>query len=156
MNKSIGALSALLAVAALLVACNGSNGGSPAPAPSGTCGGPPNKLEVLYPIPNTKNAPQNLPFIYVSTKGSLPPSNSFNFLLAQSNGNSTFTSLFGQISVGQIPTPHATPSYSGAVYYASQIPPSYLIGPDQSVSLFWNDGGTNCSPHFLVSSFSTQ
>jgi len=156
MNKSIGALSAILTAATMLAACNGNNNIGPAPAPSGTCGGPPNQLEVLYPIPNSKHAPDALGNIYVSTKGSLPPSNSFNFFLVQSNGASTFTGTFAGISKSQIPTPHANPTYSGAVYYASSLPPSYIIGPAQAVSLFWNDGGTNCSPHFLVSSFKTK
>jgi hypothetical protein len=156
MNKSIVSLSAILTAAALLSACNGSNGTNPAPAPTGNCGGPPNQLEVLNPIPNTKKAAPGLGNIYVATKGALPPSNSFNFFLVQSNGGSTYTGNFGQISEGQIPQPHANPTYSGAVFYASPLPPSYVIGPAQAVSLFWNDGGTNCSPHFLVSSFTTK
>jgi hypothetical protein len=155
MNKSISALSALLTAAALLAGCNGNNG-VPSPTPTGNCGGPPNQLEVLYPIPNSKNAPPTLGNIYVSTKGALPPSNSFNFLLSQSNGNTTFTGNFGGISESQIPTPHANPSYSGAVFYATPFPPSYVIGPDQAVSLIWNDGGTNCNPHVVVSSFKTK
>lgn len=155
MNKSIGALSAILTAATLLSACNGSNS-SPAPAPSSNCGGPPNQLEVLYPIPNSKNAPPALGNIYVSTRGGLPPSNSFNFYLVQSNGNSTFTGNFAQINKSQIPTPHANPTYSNPVYYASSLPPSYSIGPEQAVSLLWNDGGVNCSPHFLVASFKTK
>jgi hypothetical protein len=156
MNKSIGALPAILAAATLLTACNGNSSIGPAPGPTGNCGGPPNQLEVLYPIPNTKSAPPALGNIYVATKGALPPSNSFNFFLVQSNGGSTFTGNFGQINKSQIPTPHANPTYGSAVYYASPIPPSYIIGPSQAVNLFWNDGGTNCSPHFLVASFKTK
>ncbi len=156
MNKSLGALSATLIAATLLSACNGGNGPGPAPAPTGNCGGPPNQLEVLYPIPNSKHAPPALGNIYVSTKGALAPNNSFNFFLVQSNGGSTFTGTFAQISKSQIPTPHANPTYSNPVYYASSLPPSYIIGPGQAVSLFWNDGGTNCNPHFLVSSFTTK
>ena len=156
MNKSIGVLFAALSAAAVLAACNGSNGNNPAPGPTGNCGGPPNQLEVLYPIPNSTGAPDALGNIYVSTKGALPTSNSFNFFLVQSNGGSTFTGNFGQISESQIPNPHAKPTYSGAVFYATPLPPSYIIGPNQAVSLFWNDGGTNCSPHFLVASFRTK
>jgi hypothetical protein len=163
MKKSIGALFVLLAAAGLLAACNGNNGipgPSPTSSPSGNCGGPPNQLEVLFPIPGTRKAPPALGNIYVSTKGPLPPSNSFDFYLAQSNGSSTFTGTFTAIGESLIPTPHATPSYSGPTYYASAIAgpygSSYLIGPDQAVSLFWNDGGVNCIPHFLVSSFRTK
>ena len=97
MKKSIGALSAFLA-ASLLVACNNNNGFGPGPgptsSPSGNCGGPPNQLEVLYPIPGSHSAPAALANVYVSTKGPLPPSNQFNFYLSQSNGSATFTGLF--------------------------------------------------------------
>jgi hypothetical protein len=158
MKKSIGALLVLFA-AGTLAACNGNNSISAPPGTGTNCGGPPssNQLEVLYPIPNSTSAPQSFSNIYVSTKGKLPPSNSFNFYMVQSNGNSTFTSVFFGASASQIPSPHAKPSYSNPTYYATSIPPSYpIIGPSQAVSLFWNDGGTGCTPHFLVSSFTTS
>jgi hypothetical protein len=159
MKKSIGALSALAAAAGLLTGCNGANNNFPTPPGTGTnCGGPPsaNNLEVLYPKPGARNAPGALGNVYVSTKGQLPPSNSFNFLLVQSNGAQTFTSFFFGISKSQIPTPHANPTYSNPVYYASSLPSSYFIGPSQTVNLFWNDAGTGCTPHALVSSFKTS
>jgi hypothetical protein len=158
MKKSTSALFALFTVASLLAACNGGNNAVNNPPGTGSnCGGPPaaNQLEVLYPIPGSKKAPPGLGNIYVSTKGQLPPSNGFNFFLVQSNGGSTFTSPFFGISKSQIPTPHATPSYSNPVYYASSLPGSYFIGPSQAVSLFWNDSGTGCTPHVVVSSFHT-
>jgi hypothetical protein len=157
MKKSRGALAILLA-AGLLTGCNSYGSTSPPPGTGTNCGGPPsaNNLEVLYPIPNTKKAPVALGNIYVSTKGQLPASNSFNFYLVQANGFSTFTSLFFGISKSKIPTPHANPTYSNAVYYASSLPPSYIIGPNQSVSLLWNDAGTGCTPHFLVATFRTS
>jgi hypothetical protein len=157
MKKLNGALLTLFGAAILLSACNGNNNGITTPPGSGSfCGGPPNQLEVLWPIPNSKNAPSGLGNIYVSTKGTLPPSNSFNFFLVPSNGLSTFTSTFFGVSQSQIPTPHATPSYSNPIYYASSLPPSYIIGPAQAVSLFWNNGGTGCTPHTLVSQFRTK
>ena len=161
MRYSIGAL-ALSTAALLLAGCNNNNTISGPPGTGGNCGGPPsaNQLEVLYPIPGSKNAPQNLSAVYVSTKGTLPPSNSFNFYLTQSNGSSTFTGLFQPVNASQIPSPHRSPSYSNPTYYMSVIAgPSgsgYIIGPAQAVSLFWNDGGTGCSPHFLVASFRTK
>jgi hypothetical protein len=167
MRKSTGALFFLgIAALATLVACNGNGiGGSPTPTtPPGTgmnCGGPPsaNQMEVLFPIPGSKHAPAALENVYVSTKGQLPPSNDFDFYLVQTNGDSTFTSPFFGIALKNIPTPHATPSYSGAVYYASTIAgPSgstYIIGAHQTVELLWNDGGTGCTPHKIVSTFRT-
>jgi hypothetical protein len=158
MKKSIGALFALFAAAGLLAACNGGSSSSTPPGTGTNCGGPPssNQLEVLYPIPGSYNAPPALGNIYVSTKGTLPPSNQFNFFLVQSNGASTFTSTFFGIPASKVPAPSATPSYPNPVYYASSLPSSYYIGPSQSVSLLWNDGGTGCTPHVQVSTFTTQ
>ncbi len=162
MKKSIGAL-ALFATASMLVACNGNNGivgPGPTAGPSGNCGRPPSQLEVLYPIPRSHDVPPALTAIYVATKGALPPSNSYDFYLSQSNGAATFTGPFAQLSASQIPTPHAKPSYPNPTYYASAIAgpygSTYIIGPQQAVSLLWNDGGKNCSPFFVVSSFHTK
>jgi len=155
MKKFYGALVSVL-TAALLTACNGSGTISPPPGTGTNCGGPPNNLKVLYPIPNSKNAPGALGNVYVSTKGQLPASNSFNFFLVPANGLSTYTSPFFGISESKIPTPHAKPPYSNPVYYASSLPASYIIGPDVSVNLYWNDGGTGCTPHFLVATFRTH
>ncbi len=163
MKKSIGAL-ALFATASMLAACNGNNNGivgpGPTSTPSGSCGRPPNQLEVVYPIPGSHKAPINLTAIYVATKGALPPSNSYDFFLSQSSGASTFTGPFGQISASQVPTPHAKPSFTNPTYYGSAIAgpygSTYIIGPQQAVSLLWNDGGKNCSPLFVVASFHTK
>lgn len=157
MNKTIGALFALLAGAGMLAGCN--NGSVSAPPGQGTnCGGPPstNELEVLYPKPGTRSAPAILSNIYVSTKGQLPPSNQFNLYLVQTNGLSTYTSTFFGVSKSQLPAGSGSPTYSNPVYYATSLPPSYTIGPGQTVNLYWNDGGTGCSPHVLVSTFRTK
>jgi hypothetical protein len=167
MRKPKGVLLiALLSGAALLAACNSANNGFPGPGPtsgpSGNCGGPPSssQLEVLFPIPNSKNAPPGIANIYVSTKGQLPPSNQFDFLLAESNGGSTFTGPFTDINKSQLPPGSNKPTYPNAVYYLSAIAgpygSSFTIGPNVAVSLFWNDGGRNCVPHFLVASFRTK
>jgi hypothetical protein len=164
MKKAMGIILPLCA-AGVLAACNGNTygaGPSPTSGPSGNCGGPPsvNQLEMVYPIPNSKKAPPALANIYVATKGSLPPSNQFDFFLAQSNGGSTFTGPFTPINESQVPTPHAKPSYANPTWYASAIAgpygSSYIIGPGQSVVLLWNNGGVNCTPHFQVAAFETK
>jgi hypothetical protein len=159
MKSSITAVAAALAFATVLAACNSANNTTP-PQTGQNCGGPPNQLEVLYPIPNSKNAPSSLGNIYVSTKGQLPPSNFFNFLLATSNGANWFTGPFTGINEKQIPPQHAKPTYPNPIYYASSVTgPSGSygpIGPKTTVNLFWNDGGTGCTPHFLVSAFKTK
>jgi hypothetical protein len=162
MNKSIGALF-LLFIGGVLAACNSTGNSGTVPPGTGTnCGGPPsaNQLEVLYPKPNSHNAPVALGNVYVSTKGQLPPSNQFNFFLTQSNGSQTFTGVFRGINASQVPPASAKPSYSNPTYYASAIAgpygSGYTIGPDQTVTLLWNDGGTGCTPKFPVVTFRTK
>ncbi|MBV9333806.1 MAG: hypothetical protein JO146_07345 [Candidatus Eremiobacteraeota bacterium] len=155
MKNSIGVLFASLAGAGLLAACN--NGSINVPPGTGTnCGGPPsvNQLQVLYPKPHSRVSPL-LQNIFISTKGTLPPNNQFNFYLVAGN-TSFFTSLFQGTSASQIPNPHATPGYSNPTYYVTSLPPSVPLGTGQTVNIYWNDGGTGCSPHFLVSTFRTK
>jgi hypothetical protein len=154
MKNSIGVIFAILSGAGLLAGCN-SNSSIAAPPGTGTnCGGPPssNQLEVLYPRPGRKASPL-LQNIFVSTKGTLPPNNQFNFFLVAGN-TSFFTSLFQGTSASQIPNPHATPSYPNPTYYVTTLP-TVGLGTGQTVNIYWNDGGTGCTPHFLVSTFRT-
>lgn len=156
MKKSIGALFAILAAAGILAACNSGNNITVPPGTGTNCGGPPsnNQLEVLYPAPGSKVSPL-LQNIFVSTKGQLPSNNQFNFFVV-AGSTSFFSSLFQGTSAKQIPKPHATPSYSNPIYYVASLPPSVPLGTNQTVNLYWNDGGTGCSPHFLVSTFRTS
>ncbi|HLX25767.1 MAG TPA: hypothetical protein VKR05_02140 [Candidatus Cybelea sp.] len=156
MKNSIGVFLAILAGAGLLAACNNNSTIAAPPGTGSNCGGPPssNQLEVLYPAPGSKASPV-LQNIFVSTKGQLPPNNQFNFFLVAGN-NSFFTSLFQGSSRSQIPKPHATPSYSNPIYYVTSLPPSAPLGTNQTVNIYWNDGGTGCTPHFLVSTFHTK
>jgi len=154
MKNSIGVIFAIMAGAGLLAACNNGNNITTPPGTGTNCGGPPssNQLEVLYPAPHRKASPL-LQNIFISTKGTLPPNNQFNFFLVAGN-TSFFTSLFQGTSASQIPKPHAKPTYSNPTYYATSLP-SISLGTGQTVNIYWNDGGTGCTPHFLVSTFRT-
>lgn len=159
MKKSIGGLIVLLS--AVLSACNGNSGiGAPPSGTGSNCGGPPsaNQVEVLYPKPGSRNAPSSLSTIFVSTKGQLPPNSQYNLALAVSNGsvfgNVIGTSIFFGTSKSKVPTPHATPSYPNATYYATSLGPSIILGPHNSVSVLWSIAN-GCTPRFQISSFKT-
>lgn len=164
MKKSIGALFVLAASAGMLAACNGGNSIGPGPGPTsgptGNCGAPPNQMEVVSPIPGSRKVSPNLGNIYVATKTALPPSNLFNFFIAESNGSSTYTGPFAPIAGSQLPQSHAKPSYPNPIYYASAIVGPYgsapWLSPDQAVTVLWNDGGRTCTPHTVVVSFHTK
>jgi hypothetical protein len=155
MKHSIGALFAFIISASLLTACGPGTTGFP-PVTGNNCGPPPEHMEVLYPIPNSRRAPGDLGTIYVATDARLLHADGYNFFLTQSNGSSTATSRFFGTSTSQIPRPHARSTYATPFYYATTIPSHHRIGPRQSVNLYWNIPGAGCAAHTLVSSFRTR
>jgi hypothetical protein len=155
MKHSVGVLLAYITAVSLLTACGAGTSSFP-PGTGGNCGPPPLHLEVLYPIPNSREAPRNLRNVYMATNGQLPHANAYNFFLRQSNGSSTATGRFFGTSKSQVPAPHAHSTYSNAFYYGSSIPSGYRIGRNQSVSLYWNIPGGGCNPRTLISSFRTR
>jgi len=155
--------------AALLAGCGGSQPpiGAPGAMPQSaaiaapadrSCGSPPESLdlEVLYPEPNARNVPPNLADVYVSTRMKIPSHDDFDFYFTQSNGARAFTSAFFSVEKSQVPVPHAKPRYPNPDYYASSLPPNWVIGLNQKVKLFWNRDGADCHPDFLVSEFKTK
>jgi hypothetical protein len=153
MKKSFSALALTLLAAAILTGCNNNNGIYNPPGTGTNCGNPPNSLQVVYPIPGAKHVNPNITAIYVATNGTLPSGNSYNFFLNYSQGQQ-YTGNFTQISASSLPSPHATPTFSNPIYYATPL--QYPLGPIQGVQVFWNDGGTGCTPNVIVSTFATS
>lgn len=155
MKKTIGLLFACVVAAALVAGCNNSNNNNSVPGAGTNCGKPPNGFQIIYPQNNAPHVPSNnANTIFVAANPALVVGNSYNFLVVQSNGNQQFSGNFVQYSgsLSQIPKPHNTPTAGSTVYYANLASP---IGPFQGVNLFWNDGGTGCTPNFIVSTFTT-
>lgn len=152
MKKSIGIIFSVMLAAGLLAGCNGggSNGGNNG---FGTnCGGPPTGFQVLYPRPSAPHVPpNNSGSIYVAANPALTVGNSYNFLATVSGGGSIGTGNFATYN-GSIPNPHVSPAPGSTIYVASFL---YPIGPLQTVQLFWNVGGSNCTPNVIVSTFTT-
>jgi hypothetical protein len=166
MKRSIGVIIGTLAAAVSLVACNNNSSTSPIPTPNGTnCGNPANNMEVLYPIPNGKAAP-NVGGVVVAFDQTLPSGNQYDLWINQSNGSAQYTvnqngapvygmgSGFYSISVSNIPNPHKNPTFANPVYYATNF--TSPIGPAQAVNVYWNDAGLGCNPNVIVSSFRTK
>jgi hypothetical protein len=155
MKKSIGLIFATAIAAGLLAGCN--NGSSSNNNGFGTnCGGPPNGFQILYPKNGaTRVPPVNANSIYVAANPALVVGNSYNFFVVQSNGNQQFSGGFTRLSGSYtIPNPHNTPTPGSTVYLANiNVSP---IGPLQTVNLYWNDGGTGCTPNVIVDSYTTS
>lgn len=167
MKRSFGVFFGALAAAVSLAACNNGNNNNNLPPGTGTnCGNPPYQLEVLYPKPNARAVAPNVGGVVVAFNHPLSSGNLYNLWVNESNGSSQFTSNgnggpvygpgsgFTSINASQIPTPHANPTYANPSYYATNF--SQVIGPAQSVNLYWNDGGLQCTPNIIVSSFRTK
>lgn len=151
MKKSLGLLFAGAVAIALAAGCNsGSNNGNNG---FGTnCGAPPKGFQILYPQNNAPHVPpNNANAIYVAANPPLVAGNSYNFFVVQSNNNQQFSGNFATYT-GPIPKPHNSPSAGSKVYVSYFRAP---IGPLQSVNLYWNNGGTGCTPNVIVSSYTT-
>jgi hypothetical protein len=141
---------AAVAAVLLLTACN--NNSTNNNGFGSNCGGPPNSLQVIHPINGASKVNPAIQGIFVATNGALPIGNQFNFLIVQSSGAQQFTSTFAHYT-GAIPKPYTSPP-PGSTIYETAIPQP--IGPLQSSNLYWNDGGTGCTPNVIVSSFTTS
>jgi predicted small secreted protein len=150
MKKSIGFLFTAMLAAGLLAGCNSNNSTTP-PGVGTNCGNPPAGFQVLYPRPNAGAIGPNVGGVYVAANPALPVGNSYDFFVVQTNGFTQHTSPFATYN-GPIPTPHKSPPPGSTVYVTQFL---YPIGPLQGVNLYWNDGGTACTPNVIVSSFST-
>lgn len=153
MKTTIGFVFSVIAAAGLLAGCNGNGNNTTPPGTGSNCGGPPAGFQVLYPRNNAPHIPPNNGnAVYVAANPALVVGNSYDFNAVQSSGFTQFTSTFATTSIGNVPSPHASPA-PGSTIYVTQMP--YPVGPLQTVQLFWNDGGTGCNPNVLVSSYST-
>ncbi len=153
MKKSLAFLFAAALTTALTAGCNSNNNNNN--NGFGTnCGAPPKGFQILYPRNNAGRVPpNNANAIYVAANPPLVSGNSYNLFIVQSNGNTQFTSTFATYT-GPIPSPHNSPAPGSTVYLSNvNVSP---IGPSQSVNVFWNNGGTGCTPNVIVSSFTTS
>ncbi|HEY3675489.1 MAG TPA: hypothetical protein VGK84_05815 [Candidatus Tumulicola sp.] len=144
--SSAAAVAALL----LLTACNG-NSSNNNNGFGTNCGGPVQNMQLIHPINGASKVNPAIQAIFVSTSGALAIGNQYNFLIVQSSGAQQFTSTFARYT-GTIPSPHSSPP-PGSTIYETVIPQP--IGPLQSSNLYWNDGGTGCTPNVIVGSFTT-
>jgi hypothetical protein len=115
------------------------------------CGGPVNGLQVIHPINGSSHVNPAIQAVYVAANATLPVGNQYNFFLVQSSGAQQYTSTFAHYT-GPIPKPYTSPP-PGSTIYQTVIPQP--VGPLQSVNLYWNNGGTGCTPNVIVSSFTT-
>lgn len=151
MKKSIGLLFAGLLAGALVAGCNSSSSSNNNGVGT-NCGNPPTGFQILYPRNNAPHVPPgNAGAVYVAANPALPVGNSFNLLPVTSGGAQPFTSTFATYT-GPIPSPANSPTPGSTVYVTQFL---YPIGPLQTVQLYWNDGGTGCTPNVIVSTFTT-
>lgn len=157
MRKTVGIILAL-AAAAVLAACNSSSNNGNNNGLGTNCGPPPsvNQVLVVYPKNGANKVPANVAGIFIATKGPLASGSLYSTFLLLSNGNQGNTAPFVQVQESKIPTPHATPSYANPTYYVSPFYSGQYVGPNQTVNVLWNNGGTYCNPNVIISKFHTK
>jgi hypothetical protein len=149
MKKALFSLFASIVAAGALAACN-SGGSSSTPGTGTNCGGPPTTFQMIYPVPNSSGAPSGIQQLYFASSKALPSGSSYGFYIFGPAGQvGLFSSQYAQISLSQIPTPRATPSFSNPVYYAANYAP-YTLQSGSTYNVYWNDLGSGCSPNVQI------
>jgi hypothetical protein len=144
------AIVAAAAAMTLLTGCN-SNSGTNNNGFGQNCGGPVNGIQLIHPVNGSTHANPAVSAVYVAATSTLPVGNQYNFFVVQSSGAQQYTSTFAHYT-GPIPKPYTSPP-PGSTIYQTIIPQP--PGPLQSVNLYWNNGGTGCTPNTIVGSFTT-
>ena len=152
MKKSIASVFVSVLAAALLAGCNNNTSSNNNNGLGSNCGNPAPGFRLLYPRNNAPHVSPSISAVYVAFNPTLPGGNSYNLAAQLSGGGSQFTSTFATYS-GPLPNPH-NPVPAGSTVYFTQF--AYPIGPLQTVQLFWNDGGTGCTPNTVVGTFTTS
>ncbi|HUA08318.1 MAG TPA: hypothetical protein VMA98_03520 [Candidatus Acidoferrales bacterium] len=155
-NLFIGFGLALTAIA--FAACGGSSSTVTAPTPGPTCS-PGVAYQMIYPIPGATAVPDNPQQIVFAVSAQLP--DTWNAYLNNTNSynNGAFTIAGMQtITASQIPSPSATPNpstFPSTPYYQS-ITLASGFSALETVYVWLNYSGGNCTPLGPVGSFTTQ
>ncbi len=139
-----------LALASSLTACGrGVLGGLPQPTLPPPCVLPTGvQAQLIYPIPGATNVPDATQQVVFAVSSPLPTwGAAFEFA-----GLAGLGGPFTTISVGQVPTPSATPSFANPVYVSSAI--AFSLPASTAIGVDLNDLSSSCIP-VVAGSFTT-
>ncbi len=130
------------AVAVGFSACNSSN---TVYNPGGPCGAPSGQVALAYPAPNATGIPDNFPgVIFASTNGL---GGLYQAIVVPAGSSVGVYLNVVQPAPSPLPTPNVHP-FPNAVYEESAVPPGYVLPAATQMSVYLNDGNSNCTPSF--------
>ena len=119
MKRLLG-VSACLAAAALLAACN--NGGTGVNYNNQPTCGLQGTTYMIYPIPGSNAVPDTVQNVYIVSNNNTLANGNFNTAIQPPNGLPYFFgSAFASVTASQVPKPHSHPHVSNPHYYVSNI-----------------------------------
>jgi hypothetical protein len=153
-------------LAAIVAGCNNSSTVSVA-----ACSTPVGmQASLIYPAPGSTAIPDNVPQVIVATNSTLPPDwqvgYGWDVLLAyafsSTYGSGHYGNEFVSASPSPLPSPAATPGFSGTAQYWSS---TFTYGgalaipnlpPATPITVELNDSNSTCSPGIVLGTFTTQ
>jgi hypothetical protein len=134
-------LIAAAAVMCVFTACSSNN--SVGGTTGGPCGAPSGAVALAYPAPNSTGIPDNFPgVIFGSTHGL----GGLYQAIVVPNGSSV-GQYFNTVAPAPspLPKPNVAP-FPNAVYEESSVPAGYVLPAATQISVYLNDGNSNCTP----------
>jgi hypothetical protein len=111
----------------------------------GPCGAPSGQVALAYPAPNSTGIPDNFPgVIFGSTHGL---GGLYQAIIVPSG--SSVGQYFNTVAPAPspLPSPYVTP-FPNAVYEESSVPAGYVLPAATQISVYLNDGNSNCTPSY--------
>jgi hypothetical protein len=142
---------AFVGLFALAAGCSGY--GNSGPNSAGLpCGAPKGSYALVYPAPGATAIPDALVGVVFGSTNGL--SSSYQAILQPSGSLTYYNFQTVTAEPSPLPTPNTIPSFANPIYQISTNPGLTLPAATQ-VSVYFNDGNSNCSPTY-VGSFTTQ
>jgi hypothetical protein len=133
-------LVAAAAAMAGFTACSSNN--SVGGTVGGPCGAPSGEVVLAYPAPNSTGIPDNFPgVIFGSTHGL---GGLYQAVIVPAG--SSVGQYFNTVAPAPSPLPTPNAPLANAVYEESSIPASYELPAHTQISVYLNDGNSNCTP----------
>ncbi len=116
------------------------------------CRPPQHQLSLIYPMPNAANVPTSFSEIVVATPNTANGLSSYRpIVLNGSITDSAFSVFVPLANPSSIPTPYASPGFSGTAAYAVSVAPGVSFPSSSTLAVYL--GGKGCSAQEELGSF---
>jgi hypothetical protein len=143
----------LVASAAVLASCSGNNNNYNSAGL--TCGARSGQVVLAYPAPGSTGIPDNFQGVIFASTGTGLTSGYQAYIVPA--GSSTGELLnYVAAAPSPLPSPNAVPPFANPNYQESSNTGLGALPAATQISVYLNDGNSNCSPNDFLGSFTTQ